>query len=480
MKGELKDRDLMYKLIIGQLFYDGHQQLAVNLSTTIGVSMQPPPPSDKLFRLVSEAKQFVEDPEAQGEPKFQCTYEHSGLDLEYDADVQPTTPEPSMYETIYVTAHKGACRAAAFNLDGSLLATGSEDSSIKILDVEKIIGRSVPSFLLSFPSFDSIAADANELADGPDMHHPVIRTLYDHVAVCSPFFLDCSLSVSLAGSDGSRLPPARADPPFRQSGLADENLRLLEDGRQAGHADAHGKQSALCSRSSPGLQETATIQSLSFHPSGQYVLAGTTHPTLRLYSVETQQCWVSPQPRDQHTNSIMDVNYSDNGGMYVTASRVRPFLQRALNPAASLGRERKGVGRRVQPLRRNLPAGARRRRGDERAYILTAGMDSTCKLWELSANRCLIAYTGAGATGPAGVPDPGLLQPERGFRPLSGREERQPVLVGLAERAIGSDFSRWATPPPRASSSTRPRCPPFVTGSDDHRARFWVRKTAAH
>lgn len=41
-----------------------------------------------------------------------------GLDLEYDADIEPTSPEPCMYETIYLTAHKAACRASAFNSDG--------------------------------------------------------------------------------------------------------------------------------------------------------------------------------------------------------------------------------------------------------------------------------------------------------------------------------------------------------------------------
>lgn len=61
--------------------------------------------------------------------------------MEHEADVVPSTPDASKYETIYVTAHKGACRAAAFSTDGSLFATGSEDSSIKILDVEKIMGR---------------------------------------------------------------------------------------------------------------------------------------------------------------------------------------------------------------------------------------------------------------------------------------------------------------------------------------------------
>lgn len=79
MKDDIKDRDFMYRLIIGfvlniilnilsyfrQLFYDGHQQLAVNLSQAIGVLLQPPPPSDKLFRLVGIAKQFVENPESE-------------------------------------------------------------------------------------------------------------------------------------------------------------------------------------------------------------------------------------------------------------------------------------------------------------------------------------------------------------------------------------------------------------------------------
>ena len=32
-------------------------------------------------------------------------------------------------------------------------------------------------------------------------------------------------------------------------------------------------------------------------------------------------------------------------------------------------------------------------------YILSSGKDSLIKLWEFSTNRCLIAYTGAGATG---------------------------------------------------------------------------------
>lgn len=32
-------------------------------------------------------------------------------------------------------------------------------------------------------------------------------------------------------------------------------------------------------------------------------------------------------------------------------------------------------------------------------YVLSCGKDSLVKLWELSTNRCLIVYTGAGMTG---------------------------------------------------------------------------------
>lgn len=167
MKPDIKDRDFMYKLIIGQLFYDGHQQMALNLAQSLGLSLRPPPPSDKLFRLVTVAKQYVEDPEAKEREAIahQFGVESAGLDLEFDADVVPNSPEPSLYETVYLTTHKGPCRTAAFSSDGSLAATASVDCSIKIMEVDKIISI--------------IDTSLNE--SGPDSHRPVIRTLYDHM-----------------------------------------------------------------------------------------------------------------------------------------------------------------------------------------------------------------------------------------------------------------------------------------------------------
>lgn len=55
-----------------------------------------------------------------------------GLDLEYENEVTVNAPEPALYETAYVTSHKGNCRAGAFSPDGTLCATGSADASIKV------------------------------------------------------------------------------------------------------------------------------------------------------------------------------------------------------------------------------------------------------------------------------------------------------------------------------------------------------------
>lgn len=94
----------------------------------------------------------------------------NGIDLDFETDRNNSIPLPSTYETVYVTSHKGPCRAGAFSPDGQLVATGSVDASIKILDVERMIAKSTSAV-------DSLQ-DVN-VAQGDS--HPVIRTLYDHM-----------------------------------------------------------------------------------------------------------------------------------------------------------------------------------------------------------------------------------------------------------------------------------------------------------
>ena len=55
------------------------------------------------------------------------------------------------------------------------------------------------------------------------------------------------------------------------------------------------------------FKEVEPIFALSFHPGGEFLLVATKHPTLRLYNIETQQCYVCSIPTDQHRSTVTDV-----------------------------------------------------------------------------------------------------------------------------------------------------------------------------
>lgn len=63
----------------------------------------------------------------------------TGIDFDYESDKKPKSPDASQYETCYVTSHKAPCRTAAFDKQGIVIATGSVDASIKILDIDRSI-----------------------------------------------------------------------------------------------------------------------------------------------------------------------------------------------------------------------------------------------------------------------------------------------------------------------------------------------------
>lgn len=138
---------------------------------------------------------------------------------------------------------------------------------------------------------------------------------------------------------------------------------------------------------SPALsrQEAEMLRSISFHPSGDFILVGTQHPTLRLYDINTFQCFVSCNPQDQHTDAICSVNYNPSANMYVTGSK---------DGCIKLW---DGVSNRCITTFEKAHDGAEVCSAifsKNSKYILSSGKDSVAKLWEISTGRTLVRYTG--------------------------------------------------------------------------------------
>ncbi|CAH8839433.1 unnamed protein product [Trichobilharzia szidati] len=422
-----KERDLLYRLIISQLFYDGFQTMAVNLvnlvspSTTCG-------PSNRLFRLVKIGLSASEDEqEKSGVLEGESVAPGIGIDLEVESESSTMAPEAALYETCYVTAHKAACRAASFNSTGQLVATGSHDSSIKILDVERMLAKSVS------PN-DHIA---QETPQQQMETHPVIRTLYDHTAevTCVDFHPDPTLQILVSGSK-------------------DYTIKLFDFSNPS------------VKKAQRNIPEASPIRTLHFHPSGNFLLVGTQHKTLRLYDVQTCRCYVSAVPEDQHLSAVNMVRWSPNGTAFVTAGMDGSFKIwdgvscRCVNtfeaahdgaPVCSVVFSRNGK------------------------YILSSGKDSAVKLWELATGRCLITYTGAGTVGNQSHrsmavfnhTEDYVLFPDEATKSLCCWDSRNADRQRLLALNHNGPIRCFVHSPTTAA---------FMSCSDDNRARFWYKR----
>ncbi|GAB5569080.1 cleavage stimulation factor subunit 1 [Prionailurus iriomotensis] len=466
----LKDRQQLYKLIISQLLYDGYISIANGLINEIK-PQSVCAPSEQLLHLIKLGMENDDTAVQYAIGRSDTVAPGTGIDLEFDADVQTMSPEASEYETCYVTSHKGPCRVATYSRDGQLIATGSADASIKILDTERMLAKS------AMP----IEVMMNETAQQNMENHPVIRTLYDHVdeVTCLAFHPTEQILAS-----GSR----------------DYTLKLFD----------YSKPSAK--RAFKYIQEAEMLRSISFHPSGDFILVGTQHPTLRLYDINTFQCFVSCNPQDQHTDAICSVNYNPSANMYVTGSK---------DGCIKLW---DGVSNRCITTFEKAHDGAEVCSAifsKNSKYILSSGKDSVAKLWEISTGRTLVRYTERAAlenkyrnicehmyaTGRALMP---VLTTSCGLVLSLSPRERKRKGAGLSGRqvhrtqAVFNHTEDYVLLPDERTISLccwdsrtaerrnllslghnnivrcivhSPTNPGFMTCSDDFRARFWYRRS---
>lgn len=247
--------------------YDGLEKFAMELSMLVKADQCAP--SERLLHVMIAGMQTMSEKD-----KSNTDDVLPGIDLEFEPEASALAPEPHSYETAYVTSHKQACRAGAFSFDGSLVATGSVDASIKILDVERMLAKSAPE----------------DIEPGREQQgHPVIRTLYDHTDEVS--YLEFHPKEHILAS-ASR----------------DGTVKLFDIAKPS------------VKKAHKVLTDCEPVLCVSFHPTGDYIAIGTEHNVLRVYDVQTTQCFVSAIPSQQHKAGVTCVKYSPTAKLYATGS----------------------------------------------------------------------------------------------------------------------------------------------------------------
>merc|ERR1719158_2382137 len=301
----IQTREVLYRLIISQLFYDGYQQVAVTLSNIVHTD-PPCPPSDRLMHVVTLGL----EKEVEGGHRQQNKTEQMlgpGLDLEYETEMTGVAPEPATYETAYVTSHKGNCRSGAFNPDGRggmdqtghpvirtlydhleevttlefhpkepILASGSNDFTIKMFDYSKASAKKAFKTITDAAPITcmSFHPTGDYLISGTTM--PVIR-LYDVNTT------QCFVS-SVA---------------HHQHTAEITTLRWSNDGKHFASGSVDGSikvwdgVSNRCIGTFIQAHDGAPVCSVTFSRNGKYILSSGKDSLVKLWELSTSRCLIA-------------------------------------------------------------------------------------------------------------------------------------------------------------------------------------------
>ena len=286
-------------------------------------------PSNTLAELAFIGKQSRGD--LLEEDESQPTNADAALVIDPTEHRQPK--QLPSYSSWFTTQHRGPANVARFSPDGALLATGSADSTIKILDVQRIVTQH------------------NEASE----EKKVVKTLYDHTDAINDIQFHPNGFCLASASD-------------------DCNIKLFDLHK------THAK------RAFRYLADAYPVKSISFHPSGDFLVSGTDHHAPRIYDIHTMRCFIPSTEPELHNAGILSVCCSSIGNIFASASNdgsIKLFDTVSSRCVNTISKAHGGF-----PVTSVVFSKSSK-------YLLSTGLDSIGKLWDMSTGKVLVSYKGA-------------------------------------------------------------------------------------
>jgi cleavage stimulation factor subunit 1 len=370
--------------------------------------------------------------------KLKVNYDGKKITPIFVTLTETSSVKKASFVTRFITTHKGSVRTAKFTRDGKYVVTGSADSSLKLLDVEKMHYH------------HQTKGEVEEYTQA----RPVIRTFYDHTGVRT-FLTTSNIDQEINDVDFHPTMPIVA------SAARDNTVRFFD----------YTKASIKRSFHTIGVTECEP-RSINIHPSGDFILIGTSttqdrgggrpQAVMRLVDLHSMKTFTSQNSSDHHLGDINMVKWSNNGKLWVSGAKdgcIKLWDGRNGRCVNTIPNAHTGHVYSVQFSHNNN-------------YLLSNGQDSVVKLWDLSTGRQIRTFKGPSAQPSTTRHNCCFSYNEHAV--LSSRENEvliwDTITGELVHRLNGHNkVIRWISFSPTEQS--------FVSCSDDQRARFWADET---
>ncbi|KAG8714279.1 hypothetical protein FRC09_017796 [Ceratobasidium sp. 395] len=265
-----------------------------------------------------------------------------GEKLVFSSDDQP---EPG---------HSGSVISVMYSPDGAYIASGSDDSTVRIWDARDGQPAGPPLKDHDGPVTSvAYSPDGSHIASDSGDNTIRIWDARTGQAIGQPLEGHTSWVSSVAYSpDGA----------YIASGAGDNTVRIW---------DAHSGQSI----GQPFARHTASVLSVAYSPDGAHIASGSDDMTVRIWDTKTGQ--TVGQPLEGHTNSVYSVAYSPDGAYIVSGSHDKTIRIWDTKTGKSVG----------QPLTGHTGAVCTVTYSPNGEYIASGSWDKTIRIWDASTGQ---------------------------------------------------------------------------------------------
>ncbi|CAG8527183.1 5786_t:CDS:10, partial [Scutellospora calospora] len=357
-------------LIVSQLCEYGYTQLAqiVAEQTDSPVDLTPSPKLSELLYIAKEQDEGdemrpcempEEDPDSGDSSQGDDGVYHS----KYLTHVDPETrnvPKPiPNYSTWYMTTHRAASTCAIFSGDGKYAATGSADASLKVLDTSKMNSRSDEDRPVIRTLYDHLAG-VNDLSFHPnglvlascsddqsiklfDLSKPGVKRSFRYLQdthVVRSIAFHPSGDYILAGTDHESIRAydvknfqcftASTSPgDLHRGGIT--KVRFSTNGSQFVTSSLDGSikiwdtVTGRCVTTIENAHDGAPVSSARFSKTGKFILSGGRDSVARLWEAISGRCILQYEGAT-HKNNTLETTFSYNEDYVLSSDEVNPTV----------------------------------------------------------------------------------------------------------------------------------------------------------